>query len=213
MNTDLIWILLVRPTLDHINRQSPHAARILAVALNNVKNSDTGFFLDFVNVLFSKQQTEHLLSDVSLNVTECLLRAQSRLSNDHDLNRLTLANIDSRFVQLYERTALLKKLLSRIPDEINRRSNFLQTIKEIASAIKKIIDSLDYLIVQQPTPIITQKHPLEARKRLLVKDSKLFSQSLKSYFKGDLEAEFLFSAACQLIYDANVIDKVCFKSK
>ena len=42
-----------------------------------------------------------------------------------------------------KKSIALKQILSRIPDEISDRKKFLETIKEIASAIKKLLDSVN----------------------------------------------------------------------
>ena len=50
----------------------------------------------------------------------------------------------SLFLQeLNRKSANLKRILSRIPDEITDRKTFLETIKEIASAIKKLLDAVN----------------------------------------------------------------------
>ena len=47
------------------------------------------------------------------------------------------------FQELNRKSASLKKILSRIPDEITDRRTFLETIKEIASAIKRLLDAVN----------------------------------------------------------------------
>ena len=47
------------------------------------------------------------------------------------------------FQELNRKSANLKRILSRIPDEITDRKTFLETIKEIASAIKKLLDAVN----------------------------------------------------------------------
>ena len=42
-----------------------------------------------------------------------------------------------------KKSIALKQILARIPDEIGDRKKFLETIKEIASAIKKLLDSVN----------------------------------------------------------------------
>jgi programmed cell death protein 10 len=93
--------------------------------------------------------------------------------------------------------------LSRIPDEINDRKTFLETIKytpppffffsypfsciflrEIASAIKRLLDAVNE--VNGFIPGSTGKQALEQRKREFVKYSKRFSNTLKEYFKQGL---------------------------
>lgn len=88
---------------------------------------------------------------------------------------------EDSFQELNRKSATLKKILSRIPDEITDRKTFLETIKEIASAIKKLLDAVNEVNGFIPGP--TGKQVLEQRKREFVKYSKRFSNTLKEYFK------------------------------
>lgn len=214
VNAHLIWPILIRPVLSSIQRANPSAARTLVQALGNAENTDPGFLFELVQALLQDPR----LSAAS-SMTECLLRAQGLINESEAL--ASQQKSDVRISQLYARTFTLKNLLSRIPDQINQRNLFLQTIKEIASAIKKILDSMDQLTSsgnQHPngslgikTAQSNDQKALEQRKRYLVKDSKAFSQALKCYFKGDLDQDLLFCSAVQLIYDLNVIEKVITK--
>lgn len=207
VNAHLVWPLLVRPTLSTIHKKDAAVARMLTIALGNAENTDPGFLHELVNALYNQMEESSSSPAVDpLNMTESLLRAQGRLSGD-DL-KMTIVN--PQVQTLVERTTTLKKLLSRVPDEVQQRTAFLQTIKEIASAIKKILDSLDALIAELPT---VEKRIVEQRKRQLVKNSKQFSQALKCHFKGSFEVNDLFSTAAQLIYDAHLIEKVCNRPK
>ena len=109
------------------------------------------------------------------------------------------------FQELNKKSLALKKILSRIPDEITDRKTFLETIKfvqshqfiylistkivllclifcrEIASAIKKLLDAVNE--VSGYIPGSSGKQALEQRKREFVKYSKRFSNTLKEYFK------------------------------
>lgn len=88
---------------------------------------------------------------------------------------------EDSFQELNRKSATLKKILSRIPDEITDRKTFLETIKEIASAIKKLLDAVNEVNGYIPGP--AGKQALEQRKREFVKYSKRFSNTLKEYFK------------------------------
>lgn len=104
--------------------------------------------------------------------------------------------------ELGKKSVGLKKILSRIPDEIGDRKAFLETIKEIASAIKKLLDA-----VNEVAGYITfgsGKQRLEQRKREFVKYSKRFSTTLKEYFR-DGQANAVFLSALCLIQQSNLI--------
>lgn len=118
-----------------------------------------------------------------------------------------LNRTDEAFQELNKKSASLKRILSRIPDEISDRKKFLETIKwvieligfccccqlikyfisflifarEIASAIKRLLDA-----VNEAAPFIpgtSGKQAVEQRKKEFVKYSKKFSTTLKEYFK------------------------------
>ena len=101
--------------------------------------------------------------------------------SDQDSLEYRSSRTEEPFQELNRKSANLKKILSRIPDEIPDRKTFLETIKEIASAIKKLLDAVNE--VSAYIPGAQGKHALEQRKREFVKYSKKFSNTLKEYFK------------------------------
>lgn len=202
VNAHLVWPLLVRPTLSTIRKKNAEVANSLTIALGNAENTDPGFLHDLLIALYNNNNIKRDNESSSLNMTESLLHAQGRLSNE-GFQPFTL---NPHVQQLVERTFILKKLLARVPNEVLDRAVFLGTIKEIASAIKKILDSLDSLIAELPAE---ERRLIEHRKRLLVKNAKQFSQALKFYFKGSLDVNDIFNSAAQLIYDVHLIEKLC----
>lgn len=113
-----------------------------------------------------------------------------------------LNRTEDAFQELNKKSASLKRILSRIPDEISDRKTFLETIKyvcrhstakpillnlfffsrrEIASAIKKLLDAVNEVVGFIPGT--SGKQAVEQRKKEFVKYSKKFSTTLKEYFK------------------------------
>jgi programmed cell death protein 10 len=119
-------------------------------------------------------------ADLSVNMNESVLRLQGNVT-DQDSLEYRSSRTEEPFQELNRKSANLKKILSRIPDEITDRKTFLETIKEIASAIKKLLDAVNE--VSAYIPGAQGKHALEQRKREFVKYSKKFSNTLKEYFK------------------------------
>ena len=120
--------------------------------------------------------------------------------SDQDSLEYRSSRTEEPFQELNRKSANLKKILSRIPDEITDRKTFLETIKEIASAIKKLLDAVNEVSVYIPGA--QGKHALEQRKREFVKYSKKFSNTLKEYFKVNHStiashpgSDFIFSSS------------------
>ena len=81
-------------------------------------------------------------ADLSVNMNEAILRLQGSVS-DQDSLEYRSSRTEEPFQELNRKSANLKRILSRIPDEITDRKTFLETIKEIASAIKKLLDAVN----------------------------------------------------------------------
>ncbi|MXQ86323.1 hypothetical protein E5288_WYG003115 [Bos mutus] len=70
-----------------------------------------------------------------VNFTESLLQ----MTVD-DVEEYMIKQPESEFQDLNEKAHALKQILGKIPDETNDRVRFLQTVKEIASAVKELLD-------------------------------------------------------------------------
>ena len=69
-------------------------------------------------------------ADLSVNMNESVLRLQGSVT-DQDSLEYRSSRTEEPFQELNRKSANLKKILSRIPDEITDRKTFLETIKEI----------------------------------------------------------------------------------
>ena len=120
-------------------------------------------------------------SSSGLNVTESLLRLQGVNPEFEDQR---IRRPEEPFQELNKKCFALKKILSRIPDEISQRPVFLETIKEIASAIKKLLDCVNE--ITSTTSMISSpsdRQSVENRKREFIRYSKRFSNTLKEFFR------------------------------
>ena len=139
----------------------------------------------------------------------------------HDFIIFRSSRTEEPFQELNRKSANLKRILSRIPDEITDRKTFLETIKEIASAIKKLLDAVNEVSAYIPGAQVRDqnvnrqcngvliftfqgKHALEQRKREFVKYSKKFSNTLKEYFKEG-QPTIVFTSATYLIHQTNMV--------
>ncbi|KRZ69290.1 Programmed cell death protein 10, partial [Trichinella papuae] len=179
-----VYSVLFRPLLERFEMRDPSALRTFRTALVQAEREQEGFLCLLIKHVLSKSQL-----DVSLH--ESLLRLQGTACSDD----LKLTNGGAVVQEVGQRATVLRAILARIPNEIGDRRTFLETIKEIANSIKKLLDAINSLI-----PLLSPElQPLvDQRKRDFVKFSKRFSNTLKEYFKGE-PPESVFNSANQLI--------------
>ncbi|XP_028966692.1 programmed cell death protein 10 [Galendromus occidentalis] len=189
----LLMPILVKPILEKLERKENAAAQILQSSLEKTEKNSPGFLLELVRVLLHKTQCED-----QINLTETILRLQGALADSEP--ELRVNRSEEIYLELNRRSIYLKKVLSRVPEQIRDRPSFLDTIKDIASAIKKLLDAVNGITMSAPH----RKHALEQRRREFVKYSKRFSNTLKEYFKeGEVEPVYV-SGLC-LIYQTNLV--------
>lgn len=178
VTANLILPILIKPILRKLESQNQDAAYEIKLALLKAESAFPGLILEMITKL-----THHI--DPNLDMTKSLLSLQGHVTDFDDSK--------SESVELNRRATTLKKILSRIPNEISDRKIFLDTIKEVASAIKKLLDCLTDII--NKTQSTSRKQALEDRKRDFIKCSKRFSNKLKEFFKeGQAEAVYLSAA-------------------
>lgn len=191
--TALMLPVLVKPILEKLERKENAAAQILHTSLSRTEANSPGFLLDLVRSLLKETHAEH-----QVNLTEQLLRLQGTLADSEP--ELRVNRPEEIFQELNRRSIYLKKVLSRVPEQIGDRKSFLDTIKEIASAIKKLLDAVNGITQHSPH----RKQALEQRRREFVKYSKRFSNTLKEYFKEG-QVEPVYVSGLYLIYQTNQI--------
>lgn len=177
VTANLILPILIKPVLKRIELQYPEAALEIKLALLRAESALPGLILEMVTKL-----TKHI--DPHLDMTKSLLLLQGSVSDPEEPTELN------------KRASTLKRILSRIPNEISDRKVFLETIKEVASAIKKLLDCLTEIVIQTQDP--ARKQALEERKKDFIKCSKRFSNKLKEFFKEG-QVESVFNSAAHLI--------------
>lgn len=131
----------------------------------------------------------------------------------------------------------LRRVLSRVPEEMADRHQFLETIKLIASSIKKLLEAINavHLIVPQsaqqgifesilvrwvvlPISDVAYCSAVEKRKREFVHYSKRFSNTLKTYFKDQNAVQvrlrhalwvfsFLHTSIASLTFEDSILTK------
>ncbi|VDL19791.1 unnamed protein product [Hymenolepis diminuta] len=98
--------------------------------------------------------------------------------------------------------AELKLVLSRIPSEIPGRNEFIDLIKQIAGAIKNLLDCIHSILNALQQGVIRQD--LDGHMINFVDYSKRFSSALKGFFR-DHKTNELYASANMLVQQTNLI--------
>uniref|UniRef100_A0A8C5BV18 Programmed cell death 10a n=1 Tax=Gadus morhua TaxID=8049 RepID=A0A8C5BV18_GADMO len=119
------------PVFNQLEKVNLSAAQTLRAAFIKAEKENPGLTQDIVLKILEKKNLE-------INYAESLLRMATE-----DVEEFLIDRREPEFQELNERARALKHILSTIPDEINDRVRFLQTIKDIASAIKELLDTVN----------------------------------------------------------------------
>ncbi|KAL7380051.1 hypothetical protein ABVT39_010528 [Epinephelus coioides] len=122
------------PVFNELERINLSAAQTLRAAFIKAERENPGLTQDIIMKILEKK-------NVQINFTESLLRMAA-----DDVEEFMIDRPEQEFQDLNEKARALKHILSKIPDEINDRVRFLQTIKDIASAIKELLDTVNNVI-------------------------------------------------------------------
>uniref|UniRef100_H2UUH6 Programmed cell death 10b n=1 Tax=Takifugu rubripes TaxID=31033 RepID=H2UUH6_TAKRU len=122
------------PVFNELERINLSAAQTLRAAFIKAERENPGLTQDIIMKILEKK-------NVQINFTESLLRMAA-----DDVEEFMIDRPEQEFQDLNEKARALKHILSKIPDEISDRVRFLQTIKDIASAIKELLDTVNNVI-------------------------------------------------------------------
>jgi programmed cell death protein 10 len=187
--------VVVTPILEKLEQQDLGAAQTLRAAFAKVEAQHPGFTYDLINGILTKAEVHS-----RVDMTECFLR----LEGINNSTEFQISRPEEPLQTLNDRAISLKKILSRIPDEIYDRKKFLDTIKDIASAIRLLLDSVNSVFSYVSGP--HHKQVIEQRKREFVRYSRRFSNTLKDFFR-DSSKQYVFLSANHLVNQTNQMMK------
>lgn len=188
--------VVIGPILERLEQEDMAAAQTLRAAFCKVEAVYQGFAYDFVKALLIKSEIYN-----KIDMCETLLK----LEGLNESEEFKITRPEPRFRELNQRAIGLKKILSKIPDQIYDRKLFLEAIKDIANAIRLLLDSVNEVTAYE-TLRQDGKQTLGHRKKEFIKYSKRFSTTLKDYFRENQKKD-VFLSANYLVNQTNLIMK------
>eukprot|EP00039_Didymoeca_costata_P025239 m.12687 g.12687 ORF g.12687 m.12687 type:complete len:208 (-) comp4711_c0_seq2:164-787(-) len=188
---------VVAPSLAAVEAQDPSAGAILnslKVALEKAEEANPGVVHEFIDIVLESEQSKGGEESI-----EKLLRVANNDIADYVFEEKT-----PELKVLKEKSGGLKKILSVIPEQIGDRTKFLGLIREIAGKIKEVLEAISSVFTNNAKLLQKNMQQLEQHKKVFVRVSKSFSETLKRFFK-DGKKDAVLRSAHRLINQTNLV--------
>lgn len=178
---------VVAPSLQAVETADPSmsaAINSIRVALEKAEAANPGVVHELIDAILESEQAKGGEESI-----EKLLRQAGKEIEAYKFpeNSATLKTLGSE-------SRGLKVILAKIPEEINDRTKFLALIREVAAKIKVTLEAVSAVYKSDAKAIATEMSTLESKKKIFVRVSKSFSETLKRYFKDGKKDAVLRSA-------------------
>lgn len=186
----------ILPSIREICGKDQQAEKALIQTFLKAEKHAPGFSDDFMRSFHKQAEAVPYPYEATILATSSQHLREFQLSNDSELAPLIQSRADN-----------LKKILSSIPRVIPDRPIFLQTIKDIASNIRMLLDALNQRIEINRQKSRASTDRLDMQKREFVRFSKRFSEALKEYFQDrcDERKRGVFREANRLLHQTNQV--------
>lgn len=190
----LCLYVIMEPVLNEISTGPD--AQTLRAAFKKAERHNPGVTRDFIlGILQTK--------GIHVDLTKILLKLCASESEEYKITQR-----QPPFVELQKQSQSLKTILATLPDVAVDRPKFLQTIKEIASGIREMLEVVKELSGQHAAfNNVERRRALDSHRKDFIRSSKAFSDTLKTFFK-DGSIHVVYISAIDLVTEINTILKM-----
>eukprot|EP00041_Stephanoeca_diplocostata_P007818 m.112851 g.112851 ORF g.112851 m.112851 type:complete len:208 (+) comp17045_c0_seq1:187-810(+) len=186
---------VVVPSLNAVESEHPSCAAALnaiKIALEKAEEKNPGVVHELVDAILESEQSKGGEDSI-----DKLLRVANTEIADYVFKEST-----PELKNLAARSKTLKGVLAKVPEAIADRPKFLTLIREIATAIKATLEGVSAVFQNNSKLLGGKASTLEVDKKVFVRVSKSFSETLKRFFK-DGKRDNVLRAAHRLINQTN----------